>query len=198
VSLTFFGTDADIAGIWKWVFAIPSVKLFEQYSEIDGANRWFVAYEDALAYLQSGGRSLAAWSEVVGGRPRIEEIEFTPPTQRTLGGKGRSVLHSPAIIGIRSNNEQNGCLASASISCWTEKGARQRSNYSESFLNEVDWAALRSVVGKIQRMVTKASPAKMRSYPIMPDAFARLEAGQQSLWNWGTEIKSASPLITRR
>lgn len=109
-------------------------------------------------------------------------------------GGGLNLL-SPATISVNRNNDQMGCLASAKVACWTEKGARQRSAFSEEFLNEVDWKSLQSIVNKTQRLITSSSPAKMRSYPVMPDALQGFVRGEVKLWNWGESCAYPSPLI---
>jgi len=193
----FFATDADIAQVWQWLFEVPGMKIFEDYSSPDKPNRWFNTWDEISDALDSESRwLLAAWPETAGGRPRVDKISFDADTQRKLGAKGRTALRSPATINVRRNNDQNGCLASASIACWTEKGARQRSILSEEFIDEVDWAKLRSIVSKIQRQVIKSSPAKLRSYPVMPDAYERFRAGEINLWNWGEACSYPSPLVT--
>jgi hypothetical protein len=196
MSLTFFATDTDLAQVYQWLLDLPEMRLFEDYSRPDMPNRWFSTWEEVVSASDTMSMSLAAWSEQIGGRPRIEKIVFDHNTQHKLKALGRTALHSPALIKLGRNNDQNGCLADSTIACWTEKGARQRSIYPVEFLDEVDWARLRSTIGKVQRQITKISPAKMRCHPIMPDAFAQLTDGNIRLWNWGAECKSDSPLIT--
>ena len=197
MTATFFATDVDLVQVWRWLFDVPDMRIFEEYSVPDKANRWFETWEEILAYLDGGGNSLAAWPGTVGGTPRLTQIRFTENTQRKLGARGRTVLVSPAIITVGRNNQQNGCLASASIGYWTEKGARQRSIYAEDFLDEVDWKQFRSIASRIERLIAKFAPAKMRSYPVMPDAFTRLRNGEILLWNWGEPCAYPSPLIVQ-
>lgn len=194
--MTFFGTDNDIAGLWRGLFDSPEMHILEEHSLPDAPNRWFGSWADICEYLHSGGQSLAAWSNSVGGRPIEENITFNENTQRKHRAKGRTDLLSPAIIRIGKNSDQNGCLAAASIICWTEKGARQRSVFTDKFLDGVNWKQLRSIVGKIERSIQKSAPAKMRSYPIMPDAWQRTKSGEIRLWNWGEPCAYPSPLIT--
>jgi hypothetical protein len=196
MTTTFFGTNDDISGLWRGLFEIPEMHIFEEYSLPDAPNRWFESWTDICDYLDSGGRSLGAWSSHVGGRPIEEKVTFNESTQRKFGKQGRTILRSPAIIRVGRNSDQNGCLAAASIACWTEKGARQRSVFSEELLNEIDWKQLRSIIGRIERGIQKSSPAKIRSYPIMPDAWRRTKSGEISLWNWGEPCTYPSPLIT--
>ena len=192
----FFGTDLDHAQVYRWLLAFQGMQLFEDYSRPDQQSRWFETWEAAESTSDLVPWNLAAWSENIGGRPRIQNINFNQNTQRKLGARGRMALHSPATIKLGRDNDQNGCLANSSISCWTEKGARQRSIYPDEFLDEVDWPQLRSTVGKVQRQIAKSAPAKMRAYAIMPDAYEQLRAGRINLWNEGSECTFDSPLIT--
>lgn len=198
MTATFFATDVDLAQVWHWLFDAPGMRIFEEYSVPDKANRWFETWEEILAYLDGGGNSLAAWPNTVGGAPRVEPIRFTKETQRKFGARGRMVLQSPATIKVSRNNPQNGCLASASIVYWTEKGARQRSIFSEDFLDEVDWKQFRSIGSRIDRLIAKSAPARMRSYPVMSDAFTRFGNGEIMLWNWGEPCAYPSPLIVQK
>lgn len=191
----FFGTDADIAQIWRWLFDTAGVKIFEEYSAPDQTNRWFETWDEICTHLDSGLTGLAAWPATVGARPRVKQIAFEPNTQRRLGAKGRTALLSPATITLGRNNEQNGCLASASFGYWTEKGARQRSIYPDDFLDDVDWTQHRAIVSKLERRVIKSAPAKLRSYPVLPDAFERFKRGEISLWNWGKPCTYPSCLV---
>jgi hypothetical protein len=195
MTMTFFATGVDISQIWQWLFEVPGMSILEDYSIPDQPNRWFGSWDEVASYLATGGCSLAAWPASVGGRPRQEKISFNPELQNKLGGKGRTVLRSPVFIHVIRNNEQEGCLADSRISFWNAKGVRQRSIYPDEFIDEVDWVAHRLITGKIARQIRKASPAKLRSYPIMPDAFAKLKAGELRLWNWGTECSFPSEFV---
>ena len=195
MSKTFFATDTDISHIWRWLFDHPDIRIVEAYSRPDSANRWFDEWAEIERALESPQGNLAAWPETVGGKPSKEDITFTPDVQRQLFARGRTILHSPAFITVNRNNNQMGCLASTTISYWTENGARQRSLYNDNCLTAVNWPLLRSIAGGIERRLVKSSPAKMRAYPIMTDAFERLKAGEIKLWNWGEACDYHSPLI---
>ncbi len=195
MTITFFATDLDLVQVWHWLFDFPGMRIFEEYSVPDKANRWLETWEEILAYIDGGGDNLAAWPSTVGGMPRVKQIRFTKNTQIELGAKGRTVLQSPATIKVRRSDPQNGCLASASTVYWTEKGARQRSIFSEDFLDEVDWKQFRSIGSRIERLIAKSAPARMRSYPVMSDAFTRFSNREIMLWNWGEPCAYPSPLI---
>jgi hypothetical protein len=198
MSLIFFGTDDDIRQIWLWLFETPGMRLFEQSSRPDQSNRWFDTWTDAVNYLNDGGYSLAAWFEPAGGMPKTRQVSFIAKLSTRLGGEGRSLLHSPATIRIGRNNDQNGCLASGSISCWTENGARRGYAFWDADCELIDWRKLQKEVSRIQRMIVKQSPAKLRSYPVLPDAFARYKSGTQNLWNWGSECSYPSDLVKEK
>lgn len=197
MALTFFATDIDLAEVWRSLFTQPGMKIFEDYSIPDSNNRWFTEWSQLADVIHLKSSSLAAWPEPAGGKPRIEQVIFDAKTQRKFGKRGRTVLRSPALIKVGRNNDQNGCLASASVSSWTEKGARQRSIFEPAFLDEVDWKQLRSSVARVERFIRKSSPAKLHSYPVMPNAFDRFQKGEICLWNWGEACAYPSPHVVQ-
>jgi hypothetical protein len=196
MQIDFFATDDDIKQVWRWLFDVPNMKLFEDYSVPDKTNVWFERWDDFCCRFEDHKGSLAAWPSSVGGVPRKRFIEFEPNTQRKLNAKGRTVFESPALINILGLGDSRGCLGNTSIKCWNEKGARQRSFLSEEFCDEVDWPQFRSILGKIHRQLKKSCPAKLRNVPIMPDAFEKFQNGQIKLWNWGQECTHPSEFVT--
>jgi hypothetical protein len=193
---TFFATDVDLLKVVQWFLEVPGMTLFEAASRPDLPNRQFCTVEEVEQSFREPGRNKAAWLASTGARPRLRRIQFEPSTQRRLGAKGRTELASPSMIRISRDTDQNGSLGAAHISCWNEKGARQRSMYAGDVLDQVDWKALRSITGSVQRKLSKASPGKLRSYPIMEDAFSELREGRLSRWNWGAACSYPSPHIT--
>jgi len=196
MKITFFATDADLLQVAEWFFDIPGMRLLEAYSRFDQPNRWFASADELAPLVATGHWGFSGWLEPAGGRPRSRYITFDSDTQKRYGAKGRTNLMSPALIGAFRDNDQLGSLGAAHISCWNEKGARQRSIYPDEFLDEIDWKALRASVSSIQRRLKKAAPSKLSSYPIMPEAFRKLQAGELTLWNWGSACGYPSPLIT--
>lgn len=195
MQITFFATNTDLLQIAQWLLDEPGMTLVEAYSRPDQPNRQLRTVEDVGQLIGEGAWGFSAWLETTGAPPCARWIEFEPNTQRKLGAKGRTELHSPAMIGISRNNDQNGCLAASYLSCWTEKGARQRSFNSEEALNDVDWKTLRSFTASFHRKLKKTAPAKLHSYPIMKDAFGKVRAGQLELWNFGAPCIYPSPEI---
>jgi hypothetical protein len=193
---TFFATDEDLLEVARLLLAIPGMSLFELASRPDRPNRQFKSVTEVADAFDEPGRNFSAWLEATGAPPALRQIEFNQETQQKLKAKGRTELRSPAMIGIGRNNYQRGCLANSTISCWNEKGARQRSMYDPAVLDQVDWKLLQSTVTAVQRKLTKAAPAKLSRYPIMETAFAKMRAGELQLWNWGSPCAFPSPLVT--
>ena len=170
--------------------------MCEDHSRPGQQSRWFSAWDELAPALGALDHGLAVWSENFGIYPEAEDIQFSLETQKKLGERGRTILRSPAFIRIIQNNEQQGCLASTYLACWNEKGARQRSMSPVEVLDRVNWKNVAATAATIARRIKKESPAKLRSYPIMPDAWRRLKAGEIKLWDWGTECSFPSPLIS--
>jgi hypothetical protein len=196
MQITFYATNTDLLQIVQWLLQMPGIMLFEQASRAGQPNRKFCTVAEVESYFAERNRSIDAWLESTGSRPIPRYIEFEPNTQRRLGAGGRTELVSPSVIRIFRNNDQNGSLSTSYITCWNEKGARQRSMYSAEVLDQVDWKALRSIEGSLKGQVTKASPAKLRSLPIMNDAFSEMREGRLSLWAWGTAYSYPTTDIT--
>jgi len=197
MQLTFFGTDEDVAQIWHWLLETPGIVICEDYSRPDMPNRWFQNGSELPRLSDETKPSLAAWSPEFGVAPWAETVQFNERTQKRSGTSGRTILNCPSFIKVGRNNEQMGCLANGSVACWNEKGARQRSVFSEEILDSVNWEVLSRTCSRIIRRIRTASPAKLRSYPIMPDAWGRFRAGEIKLWNWGTVCEFPSDLISQ-
>jgi len=191
---TFFGTRSDIQQVWRWMLEIPGVVLCETYSRPGHDVRWFRSWQELQA-AEGDNQGLAAWSESFGPAPVAEKISFSESARRELGAAGRIALRSPAFIQMHINSPQNGCLAAASLTRWTEAGARQRAAIEPDVLELTDWKKLASVYGAVVRRLKKSSPGKLRAYPIMPDAWRLLTAGEIKLWNWGEGCGYPSDLI---
>lgn len=191
----FFATDADLLTIVRWLLETPGIRVFEPASRPDLPNRQFRSVDEVAQSFQEPGRDIGAWDEATGCPPILRHIEFNLHTQRELGAKGRTELVTPALIRIGRNSYQNGCLSYSYISSWNEKGARQRSMYSDEVLEQVNWRALRSTTERLRRSISKNSPAKFGTYPIMDHAFSELKEGKLSIWGWGAPCSYPSPEI---
>lgn len=185
MQVTFFATNTDLLQVAQWLLDTPGMMLLEAYSRPDQPNRQLSTVEDVAQLIGDRAWGFSAWLDTTCAPPRARWIEFEPNTQRKLRATGRTEFYSPTMIGINRNNDQNGCLAASYITCWTEKGARQRSFQPDELLNEVDWTMLRMFTSSFQRRLKKAAPARLHSYPIMDDAFGKLRTGEIALWNFG-------------
>lgn len=184
--------------VWETFFRTPGMYILEEYSVPDAPNRWLTSWDEIAAQIGDPTCSLAAWFEPAGGKPREKKITFTPETQRKLQAHGRSVLETPALITIRTLDPLNGCLGATAISYWTEKGARQRSMFSEDLIDQVDWRQLHTVVARLERRIKSEAPAKLRASPVMSDAFDGFRKGEIKLWYGGQTVTSPSPLVVQR
>jgi hypothetical protein len=196
MNIEFFAADEDLFRIAQWLSEVDGLMLFERYSRPDQPNRWFSTAEEIAEILLAPGQGLGAWLEATGARPTITEIVFNPETQHRFAAKGRMELTSPSLITIRRDADQRGALGATNAACWTEKGAKQRSIFPTESIDQVDWKALRSFMGRLRRMVIKSSPAKLHSFPIMENAFNAVRTGRITLWAWATPNTYPSPHIT--
>lgn len=192
MAMTFYATNEDLKALTLRFFQIPGIKLFQEYSAPDQQNLWFEKPDDIAQYLSDGARSFAAWPSGVGGSLIQKHIEFTKDLQQRFGEKGRTVIESPAIIRVQPVTNVSECLNPFAISCWTEKGARQRSMYSEETIASVDWNKIKTTVASIERWIKKHSPARLHSYPVMPNAYSELTEGEALFWNFGEKIDKTS------
>lgn len=198
MSFTFFATNTDLFQLAVRFLDDPDLTLFEAASRPGQPNRWFGTVSELTPFFAETPYSFSIWAKSTGARPMPDFVSFNEGAQRGLGGKGRTVLESPTVISIHRNGDQRGCLASSQMNYWTEKGARQRAMSSNKLLDAIDWKAMRSVSGRIQRTVKKMSAAQLDAYPILPDAFRRLQLGEQPLWGWGDPVECTSPRISGR
>ncbi|HYC75881.1 hypothetical protein [Brevundimonas sp.] len=195
MSFTFFATNADLLHIAKWVLDDPELMLFEGASQPDKPNRWFKTADEVGCLFTDGTPPIDIWVESAGAPPRARSVTFGKDVQQKLGGQGRTLLESPAVIRLMRNGDQMGCLSWSQLSNWTEKGARQRSTFPTELLDAVDWKAVRSASSRIQRTIRNVSPAKLHAYPIMPDAFSRMQSSEGlRLW-WGGAVGYLCPSI---
>ena len=98
---------------------------------------------------------------------------------------------------IRDSDLADNALNLSCFSHWNEKGARQRANYSDKDLNEVNWGEFKSLSGKLHRHLrNKMFHAKLFKRPILQGAYSDLKNGgklfgQPGIYSWGAvEIES--------
>ncbi len=192
MALIFYAAVDDLTDLSRRLFEVPGIELFEEYSPPDQSNLFFKTPDEIARYLSKGAGSFAAWPSGVGGALTRKHIVFSGEHQDNSGGTGRTVLESPAIIRLAAITDVEGCLNPSSISCWTEKGARQRSMYGEEAIAGVDWSKLKSIVASVERWIKKSSPARLHSHPVMPAAYSELNEGKALLWNFGEKVGPAA------
>lgn len=200
MQVNFFAAMDDWIHLWTWILEVPGMQALERWSRPDQPNRRFGSIDEiAETILTEGHHVVAAWPSGVGGALVSEQVRFDREIVRTSGVAGRTNLYSPVFITFMQHGQQReGCLSPGFLSCWSEAGARERSIFSETVLNAVDWRAFASITRAITRKIRTSSPAKIGGASIMPDAMRGLEAGSFSLWAWGEVVDATSPLITRR
>lgn len=193
----FYATRRDLATIYRWLCAIDGLELYECRSQPNEQLRQLKDGDEIEAFLLEGNAPPAIWPRWVGGKLEIERNRLNRQSWFQLRGPLALAPSGPSIVRIFSNSDQNACLADSQIITWSEKGARQRSIFDDNALSSINWKAHRAFVGKLGRQIASLSPAKLRSYPIMPDAFTRLDAGMLNLWDVDQPCTATSPLITK-
>ena len=188
MTIIFYAAMDDLTDLSRRLFEVPGIKLFEEYSAPDQPNLFFKSPDEISSYLSEGARSFAAWPSEVGGGLTRKNVAFSREYREEIGKKGWTILESQAIIRVTATTDVEGCLNPYSMSCWTEKGARQRSIFNEEVIERVDWSKLRSIVGSVERWIKKCSPVALNSHPIMPAAHTELNEGNAVLWNFGERI----------
>ena len=188
MTIIFYAAMDDLTDLSRRLFEVPGIKLFEEYSAPDQPNLFFKSPDEISSYLSEGARSFAAWPSEVGGGLTRKNVAFSREYREEIGKKGWTILESPAIIRVNATTDVERCLNPYSMSCWTEKGARQRSIFNEEVIERVDWSKLRSIVGSVERWIKKCSPVALNSHPIMPAAHTELNEGNAVLWNFGERI----------
>jgi len=192
MALIFYAAIGDLTDLSRRLFEVPGMEIFQEYSAPDQRNLFFNTPDEIARYLSEGDRRFAAWPSGAGGDLMRRHVDFSRDYQTQSGRKGRTVVESPSIIRVTPTTDVQGCLNPYSMSCWTEKGARQRSMYGEEAIAAVDWPKLKSIVASIERWINKSSPARLHSNPVMPAAYAELTEGKAVLWNFGERVGPAA------
>ena len=131
MTILFYAAMDDLTDLSRRLFEVPGIKLFEEYSAPDQPNLFFKSPDEISSYLSEGARSFAAWPSEVGGGLTRKNVAFSREYREEIGKKGWTILESPAVIRVTATTDVEGCLNPYSMSCWTEKGARQRSIFNE-------------------------------------------------------------------
>ena len=189
----FFGLQNDIYALLDSILDIPEFRFFEGYSRVDQPIREFSSADEWHDARKEHGRCLLlkGWSHAFTNNIKFKQVVLASH----IGGE-RTCLEGVAVIQIEEARVlDNGSLYPARISHWNEAGARQRSNWSEADLDEVNWPELRRVSSVIQRRLKGLSCGKIGSYPILAEAAEAFESGHIDLWNFGEVIEPGSSKI---
>lgn len=183
----FFATETDEAAVWEMAFAIPGLRVFESSTREARELREYTTSAEVMAAQEGSASSwnICLFPSTVGASKDIE-VKFDSNGNfmlRRMGGwiPATFVRYDPV----------NGCLSYCNIAAWNGPSP------SESYqFPEIDWKLRASLFRKLKRQVEKFAPAKCGSIPILPDAFAKLKAGEIKLWGGtGEEISIDSTNI---
>ena len=134
------------------------------------------------ADASNGRLHLLLVSPSVSSGPEIVRYELN----ESAGGGIRYRVQDPSAArivegGIRDDIEGEP-LYWTEFAHWSEKGAWQRSNFSDEALEQIHWRELERLSRRIQRQISvKLAAAKHRSRPILQDAYLEMRDGLK-LW----------------
>lgn len=195
----FFATEADELDVWRMVFAMPDMRVFESRSLGERPLREFVNPGEILETRAAGrpGLGVAAVPFSAGGPPQYEKIIHDEAVAKRGEGRWSHALRGPTLINfMRYPQHRPDSLRECTFTGWNEIGAFGRSMYSDEHLEDVDWKKFRSVFRKLQRQIDGMAHAKLGSAHILPDAFRKLSAGEITLWGGGEEVSISSPHLS--
>jgi hypothetical protein len=197
--LDFYANSSDILEVIDYMFELSPMKLFEAYSRNDHEIREFKSSEDILrsSHIEDnlGVIFVRGWWESVTSNPSVRNINLNPSIgkfRQSLEGVGTFQLLQGKPHDLAAN-----ALNLSRFTHWNEKGAVQRSIYSDSDVGEVNWSEFKSLSGKLHRHVrNKIFKAKLFKRPILHGAYSDLEDdgklfGQPGVYAMGSaEIES--------
>jgi hypothetical protein len=180
--LDFYANSSDILEVIDYMFELSPMRLFEAYSRIDHEIREFKSSKDILASSHMndnhGGIFVRGWWEPVTSKPFVKTFDLKPNI-----GKHRQSLEGVGTFQLlqgRPHDLADNALNLSRFTHWDEKGALQRSNFSDNDVGEVNWAEFKSLSGKLHRHLrNKMSQAKLFKRPILKGAYSDLENGSK-------------------
>ncbi len=183
----FYATRTDILSVLDFIFASTELDIFEAYSRTGHPVRSFESLSQLLKVQPErdshGTLHLKAHSQHIYAGNIVEEINLAA----SVGGGIRYSIESPAAIQILEASpisHATGLFMDVSrIACLTEAGARQRSFYSDSCLDAVDWKQLASVFSKIERHIRRnLTASRWAGRAVLQDAERERINGKVRLW----------------
>lgn len=178
--LDFYGTTEDVLKVIDFMFSIGELELYEAYSRVDANIRRFQSAGDVVrsGHPQDNGGCIylkGAWRSVTQGL-RIHRYDLKKGVgsfRHQVVGVGTFQLHQG-----RGYDLQEDTIHTTIFSHWNEAGARERAVVGRADLDEVNWAELRRLSGKVHRAVRNSfSVGRIPSGHIMPGAYAHLQSG---------------------
>jgi len=200
-TLHFYATSDDLRNLLQFVYTETDFRVFEAYSRVNHDLREFIDLTDfdreRPADASHGKLHLDLISPSVSDGPEIIQFKLN----ESAGGGIRSRVQDPSAArivegGIRRDIEGKP-LYWTDFAHWSEKGARQRANYSDERLDQINWRELERLSRRLVRQIkVKVAVAKYHSRPILPDAFRQMESGL-NLWRGPGLLDKHSEEITR-
>lgn len=179
--------------VLEFVFEQTDCRVFESYSRPDCELREFSSLESLresdLLEANHGRYFLRLLSRTINCEPIIREFTLTKTgqTRQEVSGPGMYQI----VEGHRLDTESD-ALSWSTFGHWNEAGAKERSNFPDELLESVDWKRMRRISGQIQRHIkNKLAVAKIRTRPILPDAFRGLDE-TLTLWAGPGVVNKAS------
>lgn len=180
--LDFYANTNDMLEVIDYLFTLAPMRLFESYSQKDKEILEFRSSKDILdsPHIENnhGRVFVIGWWESVTSRPYTRRFDLSPSIGKfrySLEGVGTFQLNQGGLHDLAEKS-----LNISRFSHWNEKGARQRANFSDDDIEEVNWQEFRRLSGKVHRYLRNNMPrAKLFKRPILTGAYADLEDGQK-------------------
>jgi hypothetical protein len=196
--LNFYATTEDVVAVIDFMFSLGTLELYEAYSRKDAEIRKFSSAAEIVGsgHIEEnhGGVFVrGAWASVTRGL-KVRRFSLNP----SVG----SFRHEVVGVGVfqliqgRPHDLAQESLDRSIFSHWNEAGARQRSAFDRVELDEVNWAELRRLSGKVHRQVRDSlSVARVPTGHVMPGAYRWVQEGGK-LFGYPTLISVGSPMMT--
>jgi hypothetical protein len=178
---SFYAVTEDLRQLFHFLFEETDVRVFESYSEPDAVLREFRSYQELTAafaigvdeYGNGNRHKLQLWSPRVTQAVSIGRFDLKPTVRRSQ--KFRHSISGVGLIQLYLGGRHENQITESHYGHWNEAGARQRSCGN---VDEVDWAALKLLSGRVQRHLrNRLAAAKVESLPILAGAYAEMQAG---------------------
>jgi len=198
--VNFFAARDDVRTIVEFLYAQPSLRLFESSSRFDCELREFKSFDELCQAFRIGDDAhgngsnpmLQIYSREVLSNVEIRRIELKPGAvtgaqfRYALDGAGLMTLHLGGL-------HKESILTHSSFAYLTEAYAKKSNNQ-----RSVNWTALKKAVGKIQYFIKKAASAAAGPCAVLPNALKLHDQGvllkfcAQTEWNYEVTRRNGS------